>query len=169
MDKTNSGFITPGGRPAEKLENPSSKEVGPMDSGEGQLLLGEDLTKRSASISTARKENENKFGYYKELQKELTEKNELQKTVNQLSKEVALLRAQLDQLKNKDNIDIQTQQNFSAVEYCTDEEQLEQEITNYSRKRQSKKRKAENSPETSPQDATNLEPQMERKETGNLT
>lgn len=39
MDKTNIGYSTPSGRLAEKLENPPSKEVGPMDSEEGQLLL----------------------------------------------------------------------------------------------------------------------------------
>ncbi|CAL1672921.1 unnamed protein product [Lasius platythorax] len=39
MNKTNLGLTIPGGRPGTSLENPPSEEAGPMDSGEGQLLL----------------------------------------------------------------------------------------------------------------------------------
>lgn len=119
-----------------------------------------------------------------------------EETVDQLRKEVAILRTELDQLKNKDNINVQTtkdmrlgkhhadeeheidqhknkgnigtqtQKNFDAIAYQTDEEQLEWETTNYPRGRQRKKRKAESSPETTPQDANKLELQTKKKETG---
>lgn len=52
MDETYTGCSTPGGRPAEWLENLSSKEAGPTDSGEGQLLLDKDQIQRSAFLST---------------------------------------------------------------------------------------------------------------------
>lgn len=47
IDKTHTENTTPGGRPVA-LENPSSKEAGPIDSGEGQLLLVNEKLKSSA-------------------------------------------------------------------------------------------------------------------------
>ena len=51
MEKTNKGMTTPGGRPGKNLVNPPSSEVGPMDSGGGQLLLGEDPFRRGSLVA----------------------------------------------------------------------------------------------------------------------
>lgn len=54
----------------------------------------------------------------------LAEKNMLQKTVEQLNKEITLLKAELEKLKNRHAHNIQNRQNDQTNEYFTDEEEF---------------------------------------------
>lgn len=178
MDKTTAGKITPGGRPVSKLENPPSAEAGPVDSGGGQLLLVSDPFVRSSlllrsppttaitdrepstqgkqkSIEVKHRESqdltslqENQLDtdkermLYKALLTEKAEKNDLIDRIRQLEE-------RMREIEQKENDCSSCGIRKQKVQYETDEEELKRE-TEWILKRNTKKRKANQSPYVSP-------------------
>ncbi|KMQ91628.1 rna polymerase ii elongation factor ell3 [Lasius niger] len=106
MDKTKLGNTTPGGRPVKKLENPPSAEVGPMNSGEGQLLLGKDSFRRSAletrsPVTGATRVNHSIEKENEELRNKLSK---IELLTIQLGKEITALKEENIALKKALNI-----------------------------------------------------------------
>ncbi|KMQ86270.1 rod shape-determining protein [Lasius niger] len=93
MDKTNLEKTTPGGTPG-KLENPSSTEVGPMDSGGGQLLLKNLASRIPSEIPSYKEENE-------KLRLKISE---IELLCEELRNEISILRSENKELKKAYNI-----------------------------------------------------------------
>lgn len=92
--------------------------------------------------------------YYNAWQAELAAKNMLQQTIEQLIKEVKILKAELEEFKNRPSTRPQEREKPLSndlqeckIDYCTDEDELEQEISRHQSGTKPKKRKAKNSPE----------------------
>ena len=169
MYKTN-GLTTPGGRPGT-LENPHSfMEVGPMDSGEGQLSHINPFERRS-TISRSPPEHTTQAGTRgidntTEVDKEKAELQnrlrEMEKTMNQLNKQLHKLTEENEQLKKimilQGKLPEHDTGTKTPVSYHTDEEELEREtdwLVKQTKKRR-RKRKAESSPEAEAGNFLNL-------------
>lgn len=133
MEKTRSGITTPGGRPVERLENPSSEEAGPTDSGEGQLLLGNDFYKRSAvdtrsSLTGAENATDRIESENEEFRNKLSK---IELLFIQLSKKVTALKEENRALKKALNIEKRGKKEINSIVesqvYYTDEEGLSRE------------------------------------------
>jgi len=119
MDKTNLGCIIPGGKPANKLVNPPSKEEGPTDSGEGQLLL----RKESSRV------NKDSQAKHNSLNTDIKTYKYIPQTQNELFLWQAWKKAEEKiEMLEKMIITLQQKQSNEQLTYVTDEEELKWEI-----------------------------------------
>lgn len=190
--ETNKDIITPGGNQVT-LANPPSSEVGPSDSGEGQLLLSTDpfsfsrrVLRSPPSKGSNGKENRTHSGSTPATQRQVPEKTpkcdddseklrkrltEVETLCQVLRNEVLILRAENAELKkDRTQDDNMKKPANNNQDYYTDEEDLTREtdwMIAGRRRRPNKKRKAVSSPEVleTTNDSTTEQKQKQAKET----
>lgn len=166
MNKTKR-LTTPGGSPA-LLENPPSSEVGSMDSGESRLLQSIDPFIKRSRVSrspptrsnnpgrrsppgalTREKQGSVKDASFEEENKALRIKlKEMDLLYQDLKKEIDLLKEENRVLRNNYlQKECECTPRLASREYQTDEEELARETNQAPKKRPSKKRRADSSPE----------------------